>query len=57
MDVVGNIRSCGDNLTRKIKDPQFDIHNKVNPVVSALVELLQANGKDMAAIGGNYFRR
>lgn len=40
-------------LDKIMKDPQFDIHNKVNPVVSALVELLQANGKDMAAICGN----
>jgi hypothetical protein len=44
-----------------VKDPQFDIHKEGNPVVTAVLELLQTNGKDEDSYGwgagGNYSRR
>lgn len=48
-------------LDRKVKDPQFDIHKEGKPVVTAVLELLQTNGRDDGnngwGAGGNYSRR
>lgn len=45
-------------LDRKVKDPQFDIHKEGKPVVTAVLELLQTNGRDEGNNGyGNYSSR